>query len=436
MKNGIVTLLLLGAGGRGTIYARFAARMPDKARIVGVAEPREFFRQRIVHENAVPPEYVFSDWKEAARRPRFADAVVISTLDGTHEEMAVTFASLGYHILIEKPLALTPEDCLTIADAVRRNGVILSVCHVMRYAQYTEKMRQLISSGRLGALISVRHAEPVGFWRYAHSYVRGNWRKEEDSSCLLLAKSIHDLDWLNYVVGRKCTHLSSFGGLMFFRAENRPENAAERCLDCSVPGCPYHAPKFYLERFRSGIRDYIIESVASPLTEENILEAMRSGPYGRCVFACDNNVADHQTVSLEFEGGTTAVFTLSGCSAHSERTTTIFGSLAELCFDGSKIELLSYADSSREVFVLDPDDDSMERHHNYGDRNCFESFIDAVRNEDPSRLKTGLEEALDSYMLTFAAERARKERRVISMEEFRRSVEENRGKQDPLISSI
>ena len=190
MKNGIVTLLLLGAGGRGTIYARFAARMPDKARIVGVAEPREFFRQRIVHENAVPPEHVFSDWKEAARRPRFADAVVISTLDGTHEEMAVTFASLGYHILIEKPLALTPEDCLTIADAVRRNGVILSVCHVMRYAQYTEKMRQLISSGRLGALISVRHAEPVGFWRYAHSYVRGNWRKEEDSSCLLLAKSI------------------------------------------------------------------------------------------------------------------------------------------------------------------------------------------------------------------------------------------------------
>lgn len=410
-----VRLILIGAGGRGTIYANLSLLMPEKVEVVAVAEPRDFFRDRIGKSCNISPENCFSDWHEVLARPKFADAVVITTQDQMHVEPAVAFAQKGYHILLEKPLAPDVAGCRLIVETVRQNHVMLSLCHVMRYANYTKILREKIREGIVGKVISVQLLEPVGHWRFAHSYVRGNWNREETSSSILMAKSIHDLDWICFIMGQKCAKLSSFGALTYFHKGNRPSDAADRCLDCPRErSCPYSARRFYLERFQKNRIDNYLESVVEPLTEENILNALRCGPYGRCVFACDNDVVDHQVVNMEFEDKSTAVFTLAGCSLYDERRATIFGSEGEIRCDGTRIRIFSYQENKVTEIPVEPDQGTLTTHHNGGDLYCLEAFVDAIASGDESRILTGAEESLHSYNMVFAAELSRKTGTVIS----------------------
>ncbi len=411
-----VSVLILGAGGRSTIYSKLLKLMPEKAEVVGVAEPRPFFRNRLADEHHLPPERRFSSWEDAARLPRFADAVIIGTQDRMHVDPAEKFSDLGYHILIEKPLAPNPEGCRRIHAAAKRNNIMLSACHVMRYTNYSGIIREMIDSGAIGKIMSIQHLEPVGHWRFAHSYVRGNWSKEANSSSVLLAKSIHDLDWITYIMNSKCTKISSFGSLMFFRPENRPAGAAERCLDChAAHECPYNAPRSYLNRLRNGLIDNYLESVTGDLTEESIIEALRTGPYGRCVFACDNDVADHQVVNMEFESGATAVFSLVGCSQYGSRRTTIFGTAGEIRCDGKKITMYSYLRECTSEIAIQPDDGRLETKHNGGDLGCLEAFIDAVRENNPARILSSADVSLQTHLMTFAAEESRLSGRTVSL---------------------
>ena len=292
---------------------------------------------------------------------------------------------------------------------------------MLRYTNFTRTLKKLIDGGRVGQVMSVQHLEPVGYWRFAHSYVRGNWSREEDSSSVLLAKSIHDLDWLRYIVGAAPKQVSSFGSLMFFRKENRPEGAADRCLDCKLePECPYSAPRFYLERIRSGNIGAYVESVAGDATEESVLRQLRIGPYGRCVFACDNDVADHQVVNIEFENSATAVFTLAGCSKYGDRRTTVFGSLGELYGDGETLRCYSYLTGKTEEIPIPPPE--IPDHHGGGDYNLVRSFVDAVLTRNTSEIVTGPEISLETHYLVFAAEIARKSGSVVNMKDFFRKT--------------
>lgn len=415
------SVIIVGAGGRGTIYSNHLKTLSDRAEVVAVAEPRDFFRERIAHTHNIPPENQFRDWHDLLKRPKFADAVIIATQDRMHLEPAIAFAELKYDILIEKPLAPTLEECRTLIASAEANNIIMSVCHVLRYTNFTRTLKKLIDSGRIGQVMSVQHLEPVGYWRFAHSYVRGNWSREEDSSSVLLAKSIHDLDWLRYIVGAAPKQVSSFGSLMFFRKENRPEGAADRCLDCKLePECPYSAPRFYLERIRSGNIGAYVESVAGDATEESVLHQLRIGPYGRCVFACDNDVADHQVVNIEFENNATAVFTLAGCSKYGDRRTTVFGSLGELYGDGDTLRCCSYLTGKTEEIPIPPPE--VPDHHGGGDYNLVRSFVDAVLTRNTSEIVTGPEISLETHYLVFAAEIARKSGAVVNMKDFFRKT--------------
>lgn len=411
------SVIIIGGGGRGSIYSGHLRTLSDRAEVVAVAEPRDFFRDRIAQTHHIPPENQFRDWHELLKRPKFADAVIITTQDRMHLEPAIAFADLKYDILIEKPLAPALEECRDLIATVENNGIIMSVCHVLRYTNFTRKLKELISGGKIGTVMSVQHLEPVGHWRFAHSYVRGNWRKEEDSSSVLLAKSIHDLDWIRYIVDSAPKQVSSFGSLMFFKKENQPEGAADRCLECALePQCPYSAPRFYLERIRSGNIGAYVESVSGEATEESVLRQLRNGPYGRCVFACDNDVADHQVVNIEFANGATAVFTLAGCSRYGDRRTTVFGSLGELYGDGETLRCYSYLTGKTEEVAIPPP--VVPDHHGGGDYNLVRTFIDAVLTRNTSEIVTGPEISLETHYLVFAAEIARKTSSIVKMKEF------------------
>ncbi|HQE92121.1 MAG TPA: Gfo/Idh/MocA family oxidoreductase [Anaerolineae bacterium] len=407
-------ILIIGAGSRGSGYATYFHEVPHRGQVIGVAEPRDTYRERLVTTHHIPAGNVFTDWKDAAERPRFADAVIIATQDRMHTEPAMAFAKLGYHVLLEKPLAPTAEECRAIVDTVKAAGVLFGVCHVMRYTRFTQRLKALIESGAIGDLVSIQHLEPVGFWHQAHSFVRGNWRHESESGPMLLTKSCHDIDWLRYVMGVSCEAVSSFGTLKHFRKEEQPTGASDRCLDCAVESnCPYSARRIYMTALERGYSGWPLDVLTPTVNRETVLEALRTGPYGRCVYACDNDVVDNQVVNLQFAGGRTASFTMMAFTRMRDRETHLFGTRGELTGDGRYIHHYDFMTDSTHTIDTEADAGPVLGGHGGGDYWLMHHFTQALIDEDPRHILSGPDETLESHLMVFAAEQARKEGRVV-----------------------
>ena len=416
-----IKVIIAGAGGRGTGYAQYVKLFPERMKVVGVAEPRDFYRNRLAEEYNIPAEHVFLDWEAMAVVPKFADAVIIATQDNMHEAPAIAFANLGYAMLLEKPMAPTLAACENIINAVKRNGIPFAVGHVMRYTAFSRKVKELIDAGTIGEVVSIQHLEPVGFWHMAHSFVRGNWGNTEKSSFMLLAKSCHDLDWIHYMMGAECTKITSFGQLSHFKANQAPAGAAKRCVDCPTAveeNCPYSAKRIYLkgclERNYSG---WPVDVLTSDLTIEGVTKALREGPYGRCVYFCDNDVVDHQTVNMEFANGQTATFSMMAFTPMENRHTKVFGTRGQLTGNGDKIEIYDFQKDSRSEIDVNQDDGSILGGHGGGDFGLMHAFIEALITGDHSHILSGADETLLSHRMVFAAEQSRLEDRVVFLSE-------------------
>ncbi len=411
------TFLIIGVGDRGSTYATYAEHFPEKMKIGGVAEPRREHRQSMVTKHDVPAEHVFTDWRQAAEKERFADAVIIATQDQMHTEPAIKFAELGYHIMLEKPMAPTPDECKKIVYAVERNKITFAVCHVLRYTSYTQKLKQLIDAGRIGEIVSLQRLEPVGYWHQAHSYVRGNWNNEANSNSMLLAKSCHDLDWIRYIIGHPFTKLSSFGNLKHFRKENQPDGAASRCLECPEKierNCPYSAKKIYLGFFDRGVIGWPVSVLTPNPTREKVIHELQTGPYGRCVYDCENDVVDHQVVNMEFDNGCTASFTMTAFTKSGGRRTRIFGTRGEIEGDGRFIKIHDFMTNEDETIDTHSAGGIMKQHGG-GDFGLMENFVNALLADDPSLVITGARESLETHLAVFAAENARRNSRIVEM---------------------
>ncbi|MER6944626.1 Gfo/Idh/MocA family oxidoreductase [Nonomuraea sp. NPDC000554] len=405
----MVTLAVVGAGSRGTSYARHAVES-GQALVVAVADPSAGRRARY------PEAAHYADWRELAALPRQADAVIIATQDREHVEPAVRFADLGYDILLEKPMAVSEDDCRQIVAAAERSGAIFAVCHVLRYTPYTRALKSLIDAGRIGEIVSIQHLEPVGWWHQAHSYVRGNWRRADESTFMLLAKSCHDLDWLVHLTGKQVTRVSSFGGLKHFRAENRPEGATDRCLDCPVEaGCPYSAKRIYLPL--AGQDVWPLSVLTDDLSEQGVLDALRTGPYGRCVYACDNDAVDHQVVNMEFEGGATAAFTMTAFTPAAHRQTRVFGTRGSIDGDGERLIVHDFVTGRSEtVDTRATGDATASGGHGGGDEALVDAFLSAVTSRDRSPILSSPSESLHSHLIAWAAERSRLNGETVTLE--------------------
>ncbi|KAM3921674.1 putative oxidoreductase YteT isoform 2-T2 [Leptodactylus fuscus] len=390
-------------------------------KIVGVADPLSPAKETIKMMHRIDEDKYFDDWREAAKLEKFADAVIIATPDKLHKDPAIAFAKKGYHILLEKPMAVTPEDCCEIVNACKENGVILAVGHVMRYHPVSRKVKELLDSGVIGDIVHIQHMEPVGYWHFAHSFVRGNWRNEEESTFSLLAKSCHDIDLICYWMGsQRCVKVSSFGTLSHFTKENKPKGASSRCLDCSVEeGCPYSAQKVYLNKANRLNFGWPVSVVCSNgvYDIESLTDALKTGPYGRCVYECDNDVASNQVVNMEFQGGQTAAFTMMAfTNAMGARRTTIYGTKGELqVIGGGPIKVFDFVTNKETQHVAKtvafmP---MQLRAHGGADYYLINSFISAVSDNDPSLIISGPDDTLQSHLLVFQAEKSRRENRVV-----------------------
>ncbi|MBR2884924.1 MAG: Gfo/Idh/MocA family oxidoreductase [Clostridia bacterium] len=403
--------IVIGAGGRGLGYAKRALTHPDKLQIVGVAEPLEERRESVRTLYNVPQENCFTTWEDVFNREKFADAVMICTQDQMHYEPTMKAIEKGYHILLEKPVSPNPEECLKIADAAEKKGVKVVVCHVLRFAPFFVEMKKAIINGDIGEIVSVVHNENVGNSHQAHSFVRGAWRNTAQSSPMILAKSCHDTDIMQWLIGKKCLKLSSFGSLKYFKKENCPEGAPPRCTD----GCPYGDECFYDTRKlyfpgHTGYREWyrrIATSAAGEVSDERVMESLKTTQYGKCVFQCDNDVVDHQVVSMEFEDGITALFSMSAFTPETSRTIKIMGTKGEIraSMAVNKIEItdfLTYTTRTINLENLEGIDG-----HGGGDNRMIDAFCDYIDSGVKDIGITDILTTVNNHMISFMAEKSR-----------------------------
>jgi predicted dehydrogenase len=403
------TIAIIGAGQRGSSFAGQIGQYAHLARVTAVAEPRDEYRNALAKRCGLSDGSIFKTWQEFVEQDRLCDAVVISTMDREHVGPAVQCLRKGYDVLLEKPMSVSLEECRAIEAAQRESGQIVAVCHSLRYQKGFRKVKELIASGRIGRLMAVDLIERVAYWHQAHSFVRGNWGNEERSSFMLLAKSCHDIDYLAYIVGTPCLRASSFGRLSYFSPDHAPEGAALRCTDCIIePTCSYSAIRTYVMTNRTF---WPAEVISLDHSYEAHLEAIRTGPYGRCVWHCDNDVVDHQVVSLEFEGDVTATFTMTAFTQGGGRRLRAHGTEGELEFDEETITIRPFGDNNTERIQLGPETGG----HGGGDSRVVREWLEALHSRDDSGIVANAQESLRSHTIVFAAETSRREARIVEL---------------------
>ena len=415
-----VDLVLLGAGGRGTsAFGHYALTNPHRARFVAVAEPIAERREAFARAHAIPPERCFATWEDLIAAGQLAPGLVNATMDRMHVPSTLAALAAGYDVLVEKPMATTPEECVRLVLAAERRGRLLQICHVLRYTLFWSKVHEIVQSGRLGRIIDVEHRENVSFWHMAHSFVRGNWRNSVESSPMILAKCCHDMDILYWILKSPVRQLSSFGRLSHYRADQAPKGAPARCTDgCPVQNdCPYFAPRIYLGDSSS----WPANAISRDLTVEGRLQALREGPYGRCVYHCDNDVVDHQAINMELEDDTTILFSMQGHSHVDTRSMRYCGTRATLRASEVAGEIIVYDYVTGNEETIRPG--RAKGGHGGGDLGVMDDYVAALRHPGTTPL-TNARDSLESHLMAFASEEARVTGSIVDLPAFRQRVEQ------------
>ena len=416
-------VILFGAGCRGKIYTDEMIKLPSQFRIVAVAEPIKERRDYVKEKFNIPDEMCFETWEDVVKLPKFADLVINATMDQMHYESTIPVIKLGYDVLLEKPISNDVNECARIAMCAKEHGVKIMVCHVLRYCSYYYALKEYLKLGKLGKIMSISHIEEVGNLHQSHSFVRGNWGNSDRTSPMILQKSCHDMDLLQWLVGKKVKNVQSFGSLTYFTEENAPEGAPDYCID----GCPhadtcyYNAVKLYYDdKENSWFRGMAAQTPDNP-PDELVEKALHDTQYGKCVYKCDNNVVDHQTVNLEFEDGTTAVFTMCAFNKGGRRT-EIMGTDGHLICDMERNITTFFDFKTREFedikLIESTTKGDITGGHGRGDTGIVEALYEYLEGKLSADEVSEIGISCQNHLIAFAAEEARVTSKVISFDEY------------------
>ncbi len=404
-----ITAITLGAGNRGNVYGNFASKYPRAIKIVGVAEPIEIRNKRYCQQHSISPMNSFETWEDVFDRPKFADAIIITTPDDLHYGPCMQALEMGYDVLLEKPIAPTEQECKDILELAERKGSIVAVCHVLRYAPYFVELRKYIQEGKIGELVSLQHFEPIEHVHMAHSFVRGNWHNSKATTPIILAKSCHDMDIIRWLVDQPCTKVSAFGDLKWFQKDNKPEGATARCMDgCAIEKeCPYSALKIY---HRDRQRTYVFDLPEDKaLHGDAILEYLRTTNYGRCVYQMENDQPDHYVMAMEFEKGITASFNMEAFTSYHGRRTRIMGSHGDIVGDMKKFVHTDFLTGEKTEWEMDSDG------HGGGDWKLMADWVKAVSLQNKSILSSSINASVESHLMAFMAEESRLNAKTVTL---------------------
>lgn len=420
-----ITVIIIGAGDRGSTYARHMSQLPEKYQVVAVADPHRAQRDQIQTMFDLPDSACYTSWQSILEQPKLADVAVIATMDRDHYEPAMKAIALGYNLLLEKPAAPTIQECADITHAAQKKGVSVLVCHVLRYSPFYGKVKQLLMSNTIGKIMSVVAVEAVGNVHQSHSFVRGNWHSEKESTPMLLQKSCHDLDIIQWLLGKPCKKIQSFGSLTYFCEKNAPKGAPKRCADGGCPigdTCPYNCIKLYYDDknnawFRCAST---IGIAATPVpTDAEVMQALKTTDYGLCVFQANNDVVDHQVVNMEFDDGITVSFSMNAFNAGG-RYIRIFGTKGELYanMSDSEITVYTFADKQHHKIPVAETEESILGGHGGGDEGIVSELHDYLSGNYTGYCAADISTSVKNHMLCFAAEQSRHTNRVVDLDVF------------------
>lgn len=409
-----ITVAIAGLGSRGKdTYAPTAKLFADKMEIVAIADIVPEKVQEVAKEYNIPESACYSSAEEMLQQDKLADIMFICTQDRQHVPQAIPALRKGYHLLLEKPISPDLNECREIVKVANECNRKVVVCHVLRYTPFYSKLKEIIDADTIGDVVSVMAIENVGYWHQAHSFVRGNWANSDETSPMILQKCCHDMDLYLWLTGKTCKTVTSFGSTYLFKPECAPEGSTHRCMDgCKVKDeCPFDAEKIYVTDKTLGVinnKQWPVNVLALHPTKENIYEALRTGPYGRCVYHCNNNVVDHQVINMNMTDGSTMSFTMCGFTEQNSRYAKFMGTKGDIVADmyTNKITVCRFG---KEKEVIDVSKLAADfSGHAGGDNKMVEEFLDMlIQDSEPSNTITSVERSVESHYIALAAEESR-----------------------------
>lgn len=405
---------IVGLGNRGKdTYAKCVEKFNDEMEIVAIADIDESKVEEVKNLYAIPSDMCFKSGEELLEKDKLADCIFLCTQDKQHVQQAVVALRKGYHLLLEKPISPDLEECREILAVSKQQNREVVVCHVLRYTPFYRKIKSILDSGDIGKIMSIQAIENVGYFHQAHSFVRGNWNNSDVTSPMILQKCCHDMDIFLWLCGKKAVSVSSFGSLSYFKKENAPQGATHRCMDdCKAKeACPYDAEKIYLTNKETGIKagqlGWPNNVLALHPSADSITRALKEGPYGRCVFDCDNNVVDHQVINIELEDDITVNFTMCGFTKDCSRQIRIMGTLGEVSGDmhSNIITVTLFGQESEVIDVSKLASDFSG--HGGGDVQMVKEFKDLLITGEAKEGITSLDVSVESHYVALAAEESR-----------------------------
>ncbi len=402
-KRRMTRIAAIGLGNRAWKYLEYVKAVPEKVRLAAVVEPHPLKRARAAAEFQLNDEYIFESAEEFFRSEVEIDAVIIASPDRTHYPFTMKALERGWHVLLEKPAATNIEECLAIRDLAAEKNLHVHICYVLRFHPLYIKMKDLLNSGEMGDIISINHVINVGLDRMAHTFVRGMWSKEKESSPIILSKVSHDIDILYWMTGEKAAQVRSEGSLGVYTAVNAPEGSAERCMECPLEKeCRFSAVDLYLRRdqWNNGFNIYPGET-----KQEAILRKLKSGRFGRCIYRCGNDVNDYQIVKITSEKGVEVMIVMDGRSDKESRETVVTCANGTISTNGETIEI--YHKDTRKTDSYDMSAYMDQPLHSGADIALIKEFIDTV-----SCCGTGagadIDSSIQSHRICFLADESSK----------------------------
>lgn len=425
MENRPITAIIVGAGHRSFVYSELAKTNPEMLKIVGVADPNPIRRKKAMDYFGFKEDMCFENAEELAKKGKLADTVINGTMDEQHLETAVPLLDAGYDMLLEKPFAPNEDEMRQIVNCAKKNNSKVMICHVLRYTPFYYAIKERIVNGEIGDIINIQTTEHVSYHHLSTSYIRGKWANSDKChTSMLLAKCCHDLDIIMWMMSEtKPKQISSFGGKFQFKPENAPKEAGTICMkDCPlVDTCVYSTKRLYIDhpdRWAFYVWD-ALEGKKNVTLEDKIALMKSDSPYARCIYKCDNNVVDHQSVLINFESGATGTHNMVGGSAEPRREIHIIGTKGEIFgnFEESKFTVLKI-DPSPDAHNEECDVEEVDLRvtgdmvgayggHGGGDERLAADFVKFIRGEKPSLACTSIFDSVAGHLSVYLADKSR-----------------------------
>lgn len=403
-----VKLAIIGAGVRGRYtYGEFIKKNNDICEVVAVVETKIGRRNKFKEIFDLPEDKVFEDINNFFEKEKIADAVIVCSKDDTHFSIATTALQKGYHVLVEGPVANNLDKLVHLKDLCENNkDKVFMAAMPYRYSNLFLKLKEIIGSKEVGTLVNINYNSYIGYDKYVHNFVRGNWRLDSDSAPLILTNSCYDLDILEFLTNSTCKKISSFGELNHFTRKNMQLDMSELCIRCSKDKeCPYCAQKIYLNN------EEMSKSVHINPTKENIEEILKEGQYGQCVYSCDNNVCDNLISILKFKNNITATLNISAFTKEENKDIRLMFTHGEVCANlkDNTISIKKFIDDKKIMVKIQKDN---------ADEKLIKDFISKIKNNNLNNLKSSVISTISSHVTGFACEFSNVSESVVDVDEF------------------